>query len=116
MNGKALKAFENVKREAGIPYFSSLYDIDMWRSDLKAIEEGLKIPDVWNEDLFQFYLAGVVSFAEARKSLEQTFYMGLIRVVIAIYAKFNNLSEEETEQILTEKVAAQKKQKSDFNN
>lgn len=39
---KCLKALENIKREAGIPYFSTLYDIDMWREDFATIEKGLK--------------------------------------------------------------------------
>ena len=36
-----MKAFENIKREAGIPYFSTLYDIDMWREDLQTVENAL---------------------------------------------------------------------------
>ena len=37
-----LKAYENIKREAGTPYFSTLYDIDMWREDLSIVEQALQ--------------------------------------------------------------------------
>ena len=30
---KALNSFDNIKREAGTPYFSSLYDIEMWKEE-----------------------------------------------------------------------------------
>lgn len=43
---KELKALENIKREAGIPYFSTLYDIDMWREDFKTVETALKALEV----------------------------------------------------------------------
>ena len=39
---KGLEALERIKREAGIPYFSTLYDIDMWREDFKTVETALK--------------------------------------------------------------------------
>ncbi len=39
---KGLEALENIKREAGIPYFSTLYDIDMWREDFATVEKELK--------------------------------------------------------------------------
>lgn len=43
---KALKSLENIKREAGIPYFSTLYDIDMWREDFKTVETALKAIEI----------------------------------------------------------------------
>lgn len=39
---KGLEALENIKREAGTPYFSSLYDIDDWKEDFKIIEKNLE--------------------------------------------------------------------------
>ena len=39
---KELEAFENIKREAGTPYFSTLYDIDMWREDFATVKDKLK--------------------------------------------------------------------------
>lgn len=39
---KELEAFKNIRREAGIPYFSTLYDIDMWKDDLSIVENALK--------------------------------------------------------------------------
>ena len=36
---KGLKALENIKREAGMPYFSTLYDIDMCREDFATVEQ-----------------------------------------------------------------------------
>lgn len=42
MSKKALEALKRIKREAGIPYFSSLYDIDMWKEDFETIEKALK--------------------------------------------------------------------------
>ena len=39
---KGLEALKNIKREAGIPYFSTLYDIDMWREDFATVETELK--------------------------------------------------------------------------
>jgi hypothetical protein len=42
---KGLKALANIRREAGTPYFSTLYDIDMWREDFATIEKELKDKD-----------------------------------------------------------------------
>lgn len=39
---KELDALERIKREAETPYFSSLYDIDMWNEDFKTVEKALK--------------------------------------------------------------------------
>ena len=41
-NYPPLKALKNIKREAGIPYFSTLYDIDMWREDFEIVETALQ--------------------------------------------------------------------------
>ena len=46
---KELEALKRIKREAGIPYFSTLYDIDMWREDFKIIEDSLKILEYLKE-------------------------------------------------------------------
>lgn len=54
---KELEALERIKREAGIPYFSSLYDIDMWREDFKTIETALKE----NEELKISYLENLLN-------------------------------------------------------
>lgn len=35
------EALKRIRREAGTPYFSTLYDIDMWREDFKTIERDL---------------------------------------------------------------------------
>ena len=35
------EALKRIRREAGTPYFSTLYDIDMWREDFKTIEKDL---------------------------------------------------------------------------
>lgn len=53
---KELKALERIKREAGTPYFSTLYDIDMWREDFQAIETALEALEIINE-LFDFDFA-----------------------------------------------------------
>jgi len=41
MESEELKALANIKREAGIPYFSTLYDIDMWRKDFATLENAI---------------------------------------------------------------------------
>ena len=41
-----LEALKNIKREAGTPYFSTLYDIDMWREDFATVEKELKVLDI----------------------------------------------------------------------
>ena len=41
---KGLEALQNIREEAGTPYFSSLYDIDMWREDFATVEKELKKP------------------------------------------------------------------------
>jgi len=46
---KGLEALENIKREAGTPYFSILYDIDMWREDFATIEKELKALEIIKE-------------------------------------------------------------------
>ena len=38
---RSKEALENIKREAGTPYYSTLYDIDDWREDFKIIEKDL---------------------------------------------------------------------------
>ena len=43
---KGLEALKNIKREAGTPYFSTLYDIDMWKEDLTTIEKELKALEI----------------------------------------------------------------------
>jgi len=43
---KSLKALNNIRREATIPYFSSLYDIDDWNEDFLTIEKELKALEI----------------------------------------------------------------------
>ncbi len=43
---KELEALESIRREAGIPYFSTLYDSDMWREDFKTVETALKALEI----------------------------------------------------------------------
>lgn len=52
---KELEALERIKREAGIPYFSSLYDIDMQKEDFETIETALKRLENYekNEDFYK---------------------------------------------------------------
>ena len=38
---KGLESLKNIKREAGTPYFSTLYDIDMCREDFSIVEKEL---------------------------------------------------------------------------
>ena len=38
---KGLESLKNIKREAGTPYFSTLYDIDMWQEDFSIFEKEL---------------------------------------------------------------------------
>ena len=58
---KELEALENIKREAGMPYFSTLYDIDMWREDFKTVETALKALEIIKEKVPLIYLlAGFV--------------------------------------------------------
>lgn len=40
------KALERIKREAGTPYFSTLYDIDMRREDFRTIEKALEVLEI----------------------------------------------------------------------
>lgn len=61
---EGLKALENIKREAGIPYFSTLYDIDMWREDFATIEKELKE----NERLKASYLENLLN-EESKETL-----------------------------------------------
>ena len=39
MLSKYQEALNNIKKEAGTPYFSSLYDIDDWKEDFKTLQE-----------------------------------------------------------------------------
>lgn len=43
------KALERIKREVGTPYFSTLYDIDMWREDFKTVEKDLELLELIKE-------------------------------------------------------------------
>lgn len=47
------EALKRIKREARIPYFSTLYDIDMWREDFKTIEEDLEILEIFKKINFK---------------------------------------------------------------
>lgn len=54
---KGLEALKNIKREAGTPYFSTLYDIDMWREDFGIIEKELKALEIiLNHKLLNYVL------------------------------------------------------------
>lgn len=99
---KGLLAFENVVREAGTPYFSSLYDIDDWHRDLAIIKDELQYAEAVNEHIFEFYYEGLKGYAGAREVKEEMFYMGLLKVLTALYHKINNVSEEEAKQILAD--------------
>ena len=48
---KELTALENIKRESGTLYFSTLYDIDMWREDFKTVETALKALEIIKKEL-----------------------------------------------------------------
>ena len=48
---KGLEALKNIRREAGFPYFSTLYDIDMWREDFATVEKELKALEIIKEKL-----------------------------------------------------------------
>ena len=48
---KELEALKNIKREAGTPYFSTLYDIDMWHEDFATVENALKDKEKQDEIL-----------------------------------------------------------------
>lgn len=102
MNEKAFKALENIKREAGTPYFSTLYDIEQWRQDFETIEEALYFPKKVNDELFEFYYEGLKGYAGAKEIKEEMFYMGLLEVLTALYHKINNVSIEEAKQILAD--------------
>lgn len=56
MMSKELEALERIKREAGTPYFSSLYDIDMWRKDFKMVEIALKALEIIKKKVPLIYL------------------------------------------------------------
>lgn len=36
---KYQESFDNIKREVGTPYFSTLYDIDDWKKDISNLQE-----------------------------------------------------------------------------
>ena len=99
---KALNSFDNIKREAGTPYFSSLYDIEMWKEDIAIVEEALHFPEKMNEDLFEFYFSGLISYSKAEKAMQLNFYMGSLETIIAIYAKANNISNEDAKNQLAD--------------
>ena len=40
------EALRRIKREAGTPYFSTLYDIDMWNEDFKTVENDLEVLEI----------------------------------------------------------------------
>lgn len=43
---KSLEALKNIRREAGFPYFSTLYDIDMWNEDFETIRKSLEVLEI----------------------------------------------------------------------
>ena len=42
---KGIKALENIKKERP-QYFSTLYDLDMWKEDIETIEKELKVLEI----------------------------------------------------------------------
>ena len=42
---KGLEALKNIKKERPT-YFSTLYDLDMWKEDIEVIEKELKVLDI----------------------------------------------------------------------
>lgn len=58
---KELQALENIKKEAGIPYFSTLYDIDMWREDFKTVETALKALEIIKEKILDMDYFNVIA-------------------------------------------------------
>lgn len=72
---KALEALENIKREAGTPYFSTLYDIDDWRKDFKMVEKELKALEIiWNKwvDLYALFIADDLEDYNIKHTIELT--------------------------------------------
>lgn len=47
----SLEALENIKREAGTPYFSSLYDIDDWKQDFATVRKTLMAFEILKKHL-----------------------------------------------------------------
>ena len=43
---KSLEALKNIRREAGLPYFSTFYDIDMWNEDFETIKQDLEVLEI----------------------------------------------------------------------
>lgn len=58
---KELEALESIRREAGIPYFSTLYDIDMWREDFKTVETALKALEIIKEKILDINYFKVIA-------------------------------------------------------
>ena len=46
-----LEALKRIRREAGIPYFSALYDFDMWKEDFELVEKSLKALEIIKKKL-----------------------------------------------------------------
>ena len=79
---KGLEALENIRKEAGTPYFSSLYDIDMWREDFATVEKELKALDKYEE-----LLEEKLHFAESNHN-----YIEAV-VIIELLIDFENIFE-----------------------
>ena len=47
------EALRRIKREAGTPYFSAIYDIDMWREDFKTIADDLDMLELIKKHLLR---------------------------------------------------------------
>lgn len=104
---KGLLALENVIREVGTPYFSSLYDIDDWNRDLATIKEELQYAEAVNNLIFDYYLGGLRDYTKAAQKKDFArlhFYMGAFQTCLTIYAEINNVSLEEAEMIFKEKI------------
>ena len=50
---KSLEALKNIKREAGMPYFSTLYDIDMWHEDFETIKADLEVLEIIKKNTYR---------------------------------------------------------------
>ena len=84
---KGLEALENIKREAGTPYFSTLYDIDMWREDFATIEKEL---NGYERMLKVFSIKELANTERKLKALE------IIKEKILVISDFDVVETKET--------------------
>ncbi len=103
---RALQELETIKREIEDPYYCVPSIAYNWNEGLAIIEKELKYAEAVNDHLFKFYYCAIEEYRKAKKMYQVAFGESCIELIIKIYARINNLSDEEAKRELADRLTA----------